>query len=143
MSRPSLSSMFSAVPARVVFALALTPALVACGDKDEEDSGDGGIACTEEARSSVSLSLVSGGAPIPMSANAAAEFSVDEGASFTACEAIYDAANAEFVCGYEVAGTFLIRASADGFAPGETEVVVEADECHVIGQVVELELAAL
>jgi hypothetical protein len=143
MSRLSLSGLRAAVSAHLVFAFALVPALVACGDKDADDSDVGGIACTEEARSSVSLSLVSGGAPIPMSANPVAEFSVDAGASFTACEAVFDAANAEFVCGYEVAGTFLIRASADGFAPGETEVVVEADECHVIGQVVELELAAL
>lgn len=118
-------------PAFVALAAAATLALVGCPPPD-----DSGIMCTEEARASVQVS-VSGADGAPEPAAVLVEFSQD-GEIFEACEAIDD----QFVCGYEVAGELVIRASAEGFAPAEQVVEVEMtdDGCHVETQMIELVL---
>lgn len=56
------------------------------------------------------------------------EFSRD-GDTFEPCD---DAeADDEFICGWEIEGELTVRVSADGYAPFEETVTVEADECHV------------
>ena len=88
-----------------------------------------GPVCTEEARSSVSLSVLrSDGAIVP---DVAVTFTVDGGAS-TACD---DIGQGDFVCGFEIEGDFVISISAPGFIFAEEQVTVLADECHVISQV--------
>ncbi len=50
---------------------------------------------------------------------------------------------AVFFCGYEVEGTLTIQVTADGYEPFEGEVVVGADECHVLGEALGVELVPL
>jgi len=127
-------------PARALtLALPLGLTLAACGDKDAEDSA-GGIACTEEARSSVTVSLVDdAGAAIPAEAEPVVEYAVDGGAAVP-CDSMD---GASFVCGYEVAGELTISASASGFAPASevVEVPMTADGCHVESQSLTLALS--
>lgn len=132
---------FSRVSPVSALALALTLVLplAACGDKDAEDSG-GGVACTEEARSSVTVSLVDdAGAAIPAEAEPVVEYAVDGGAAVP-CDSMD---GASFVCGYEVAGELTISASASGFAPASevVEVPMTADGCHVESQSLTLALS--
>lgn len=125
-----------------------TLVLAACPDKDD-DSGDGqstgdsgGVDCTTEARSSVSITLLdeagqnhveaTGGAGI------SATYTVDGGESQT-CEAVFDAV----VCGWEQAGDFVIVVDAEGYVPEQREVTVEEDECHVISEVLQIQLVPL
>lgn len=92
------------------------------------------IACTTEARSSVSLQVRDeSGAIIP---DSSLSFTVDGGAA-TPCESWTEG---EWACGWEQAGSFEITASAPGFEPQVLEVEVEADVCHVITEVVEVVL---
>ena len=99
-----------------------------------------GVACTEEARSSVTVSLVDdAGAAIPAEAEPVVEYAVDGGAA-EPCDSID---GASFVCGYEVAGELTISASASGFAPASevVEVPMTADGCHVESQSLTLALS--
>jgi hypothetical protein len=121
--------------------LAALSLLVACGDKDAEDSGPGGVACTEEARSSVTVALVdAAGAPIPAEAEPVVEYAVDGGAAVP-CDSLDGGAS--FVCGYEVDGALTISASATGFAPASevVEVPMTEDGCHVVSQSLTLALS--
>jgi hypothetical protein len=126
----------------ILFFLASSLLLPACGD-GSGDSGSSGdpIACTLEARSSVSVTVVDVmGIP---ALDAMVTFSVDGGAEEDAeCVTTAAAGGCEaWVAGYERAGTFVIKAvSADGTAKDEETVTVTKDECHVISQMVELKL---
>ncbi|MEY3214533.1 MAG: hypothetical protein RIT28_5014 [Pseudomonadota bacterium] len=105
--------------ARLVFPLALLSAFTACGDKE--------VACTEEARSSVMLTLVDeSDAPVVGASVIAATDSGD-----LDCED-WDATGV-YVCGYEVSGAFVISIEAAGFESQEIELEVglTEDECHV------------
>jgi hypothetical protein len=123
-------------------------ALVACGDK-EADSGDGqstgdggGVDCTTEARSSVSITLfdetgrnhveATGGEGIT------ATYTVDGGES-QSCEAVFDSV----VCGWEQAGDFVIVVDTAGYVPEQREVTVGEDECHVISETLRIDLVPL
>lgn len=94
--------------------------------------------CTMEARSSVSVTVTdAAGAPL---SDAAVVYSVDGGAE-QACEPMSGGA---WVCGWEVSGVFQITASAEGYEAqsAEVEVGMTEDGCHVVGEVLELALAA-
>jgi hypothetical protein len=92
------------------------------------------IACTTEARSSVSLQVLDeAGAVIP---DLTVSYTVDGGAS-AACDNFMDGA---WACGYEQVGTFEISVSAPGFETQTLSLVVEADVCHVITEVEEITL---
>ncbi len=93
------------------------------------------VDCTTEARASVQVTLVdSAGVDI---GEADVSYSVDGGGTFTDCEEVI--AN-QWVCGWEVSGEIVVRAEAIGYVTAEQTVTVGADECHVIGQTVELTL---
>ncbi len=94
------------------------------------DGGD--LSCTADIRYSVSVTVEdeAGGAVI----GAAVEYSVDGGEPVT-CEG---GAAGTYACGAEVEGDITVNATADGFGGDEATVTVEADECHVIGEVVTL-----
>lgn len=106
--------------------LPLFLALTAC----EEET-----ACTTEAIGSVSVTVVDAdGAAIP---GATVTYTVDGGA-VTACESPTN--NGSFVCGWEVAGEFTVTASAPGLVAASQTVTVEAGECHVTPEAVEIAL---
>lgn len=89
--------------------------------------------CTTIAVASVNLSVVDfDGQPVP---DASASYVVD-GQDPQACESVLDG----FICGWEVAGTFTVTASAPGYQEATGEVTVGADECHVIPESLELVL---
>jgi hypothetical protein len=84
--------------------------------------------CTEEARASVQVT-VDDGAGAPLNPDLIT-YSVDGGAAQD-CELVAEA-GAEFVCGYEVAGSIEIRVEKAGYLPFTDTVEVDEDECHVI-----------
>lgn len=122
----------------VLSALAL--ALAACDTKDSADSGEP-LACTQIAVTSVNLTVLdAAGAPLAAApAGFFARFSIDGGAA-QPCDS-WSTADA-FACGIEQEGRFLVEIGVDEVVHDEAEVVVEADECHVIGEAVELQLDA-
>ena len=98
-------------------------------------------ACDQMAYSSVNVVLTGEfGEAIP---DAAVQYSVN-GGELRDCEpANWDdslVAESAFICGWEEAGDFTIVASAEGYESTETQIVVEADECHVISQSLELQM---
>lgn len=95
------------------------------------------LVCTTLAAYSTTVSVVDAdGQPV---ARAAGTYTVDGGAS-KPCDSW---TAGELACGVEEAGHFVVEVSADGFNAGIAEVDVGADECHVIGETVEIELEAL
>ena len=104
---------------RLVFPLALLSAFTACGDKE--------VDCTEEARSSVQITLVDESDAPVIGATVTA---VADGQDID-CED-WDASGV-YICGYEVSGVFVISIEAEGFEPNEIELEVglTEDECHV------------
>lgn len=132
--------------ARLLILTAL--ALVACGDKDDDSGdgqstgGDGGVDCTTEARSSVSITLLdeSGANHVESTGGVgiSASYTVDGGES-QVCEAVFDSV----VCGWEQAGDFVIVVDAEGYVPEQREVTVEEDECHVISETLQINLVPL
>jgi hypothetical protein len=104
---------------RLLLPLALLSAFTACGDKE--------VACTEEARSSVQITLVDeSDAPVV----GATVTAVADGQDID-CEDWDDAG--VYTCGYEVSGVFVISIEAEGFESQEIELEVSLteDECHV------------
>lgn len=105
-------------------------------------SGCGAIeprTCTEEARSSVNVILEEGGSA--SEEGVLLEYSVD-GGEFKPCEdgpAQDEPFNPgeSYVCGYEVAGDFVIRATRGAQVVTE-EVTVTEDTCHVESKIVTL-----
>jgi hypothetical protein len=122
----------------VLSALAL--ALAACDTKDSADSGEP-LACTQIAVTSVNLTVLdAAGAPLAAApAGFFARFSIDGGAA-QPCESWSTAES--FACGIEQEGSFLVQIGVDEVVHDEATVVVEADECHVIGEALELQLDA-
>jgi hypothetical protein len=101
--------------------------IAGCGAED-------GIACTTEARSSVTVSVVDASdAPV---SDAVVQYSVD-GGPMTNCE--QPGPDSRYVCGYEQEGDFTITATR-GAMTGTATVTVTKDECHVIGQTVKIAL---
>ena len=93
--------------------------------------------CTMIAAYSTTISVVDdAGAPI---AGATATYTVD-GGSPKPCDSW---SAGQLACGIEEAGHFVVEVSADGFIGSSAEVEVEADECHVIGEVLEIGLETL
>ena len=104
---------------RLFTSIALLSAFTACFEKE--------VACTEEARSSVQITLLDeAGAPV---VGASVIASTDSGE--LECED-WEGAGV-YTCGYEVSGAFLISIEAEGFEPAEVELEVSLtdDECHV------------
>jgi len=64
-------------------------------------------------------------------------FSSDGGGTFAPCD---EAIVGEWVCGYEVAGEITVRAESVGYTAAEQTVTIAEDECHVIGQDLQLTL---
>ena len=94
-------------------------------------------ACTTEARSSITVAVVDeDGASIDV---ATATYSVDGGAEID-CE---DMSGGSLVCGWEVAGDLTVTVAASGYRTQTFTQRVEADECHVVGEVVEITLLAV
>lgn len=90
--------------------------------------------CTDEARASVSVSVVDDAGTFL--SDATVVFSVDGGAD-EPCELVGDTS---FVCGWERAGEIVVKASKAGLMGDNETVVVEmdADGCHVVGQAIEI-----
>lgn len=106
--------------------------LVGCGS-DGIGPGDG--SCTNEARASVTVKVVdASGAPVT---DASVTFSVD-GAPAQACESFPDGS---YVCGFEIAGEFIIGASRAGVSKLDKVTIGKtADGCHVEGKSITLTL---
>ncbi len=94
-----------------------------------------GVVCTEEARASVQVTVVDAAGTDLNDADVS--FSVDGGGTFDACD---DVDTGAWVCGWEVDGAITIRAEAVGFITDEQTVTVASDECHVIGQTLQITL---
>ena len=122
---------------RALATFATLPLLTGCPPKDDLDSGepgDPGIDCSADAHASVLVRLADGsGAAI-----SGATVTWEAGTGREDCQ---EMTTGEYVCGWEVAGSLSIVAEADGYLPGEVEVDVEADECHVLTETVELVLS--
>lgn len=99
------------------------------------------IACDDMAVSSVQVVLA--GPDGEALFDASVQYSVN-GGELLDCEQLdWDdalVAPSAFICGWEQAGDITIFAEADGYEPTETTVFVEADECHVITENLEIEL---
>ena len=92
------------------------------------------VDCTAIAAVSVSVSVVDDdGIHIP---EATVTYLAEGADTPEQCEEIGD----DFLCGYEVSGEILIQAEAEGYQSAEETVVVEEDECHVLGESIELVL---
>ena len=91
---------------------------------------DDDVSCTEEARSSVSLT-VTDPSGVALS-DATAAYTVD-GRQSAPCESWGDGS---LVCGWEVEGAFVITVSAEGYVDEVIEATVNANRCHVLGEVV-------
>lgn len=131
----------------MMISFAFLPLLFACGSESggggSGGAGGGGpIACTTEARSSVTVKVVDGMA-MPVG-DALVTYTVDGGASQNAeCfNPLGGMGNCEYwVAGYEVAGDFVITAtSADGMKTATQMITVAKDQCHVISQSLTLTL---
>lgn len=108
------------------FSLLLLPAFaIACFDGPITKDG---TACTEMAAASVMLTVTDANdAEIP---GASAEWTGPDGAAGT-CDSL---GNGTFNCGYEVSGEISVTVSAEGYDDVTKSVVVDHDECHVIGE---------
>lgn len=94
------------------------------------------LACTEVEVGSVSLTVTREDAPF--TPDFARWRSRDGDGAWADCDAVGDQG---FTCGWEVAGELEVQAS-DGERTVAERVLVEANECHVITEVVELDFAA-
>ena len=148
LARLALGRLALAGPARAVLAAALLAApglLPACGDKDDDDGGSetgaggDGTACTEIAVVSVNLTVLAadGAALSDPPEGFFARFSVD-GAAPEACQLITEPA--AYGCGIEQAGTLLVEIGVDETVYDSDTIEIIADECHVFGQVMTLQL---
>lgn len=110
-------------------ALSLLPLLALLGCPSEEP-----VACTEIAIASVIVNVsTSDGADVDYEVL----WSVD-GGDQAACEAFGDPG--QYTCGYEVAGDIEIEVGAEGYEPQFLTVPVEAGECHVTTETVNVVL---
>lgn len=106
------------------------------------DTKDTMQACTEEARSSVTLTIKNADTGDIVDA-ASVAFTIN-GANSTTISCNNDAMGIEY-CGslaltYEVTGLFSIDVSATGFQDEHTSTTITKDACHVIGKVLTIEL---
>ncbi len=91
--------------------------------------------CTAEAVGSVNVVLSDTlGAPIT---GATLRYGVDGGAAETACE---EMTNGNYVCGWEVAGDFVIEIEKAGYLSATATATVADGECHVVPETVQLSL---
>jgi len=89
------------------------------------------VECDTMAAASVNLTVID---PDDMSiATAQVTYAVD-GGDPQACERLE---GNNYVCGWEVAGTFDVQIAVEGYLPDRFSVTVDEDECHVIPQAVE------
>jgi len=94
----------------------------------------GGQACTDLAAASVTLVVIDEtGAAIT---DADASYSVD-GADSQPCET-FDSTS--YVCGWEASGSIEVTVTKAGYQDAVETVEVGADECHVIGETLEITL---
>ncbi len=123
-----MSKITSLTVALVLAVLALVPGCL-----------DFGVACTEEARASVQVTLVDdlGAFPNGVSVTMQRPGQDEEPCSDFGTEGTV-------VCGYEVEGEITVRAEAPGHGPAEETVVVGRtdDGCHVVTEQVTLVLPA-
>lgn len=91
--------------------------------------------CTLEAVSSLTIMVERDGSVVE---DAEVVFSVD-GGDFDACENLGDS----WVCGWEIAGDSIVRASAPGSDTVERSYAITSDICHVDGKSDTIELETL
>ena len=101
-------------------------AIAACDTECDQD-GQGPAVCTDEAVTSVLLTLEDdGGGAV---SDATVSYSVD-GSATAPCD---EGSQGTYFCGAEQLGCFRITVAADGFDPVDAEIVVDdSDECHVL-----------
>ncbi len=127
---------------RALLLSALPLLLVACGDKDPDDSGaesddTGSLDCTTEAVVSVHVTIELGDDVTAIPEDLAVTYAVD-GGSPQPCESW--SGELDWACGFEVAGDLVIEATAEGYEPASAAVTVESDACHVIPETLTLTL---
>ena len=92
-------------------------------------------ACTDDLRYAVDLTIVDeAGDLVP---GTLVTYSVDGGETLSC-----DGMDGEHACGPELPGTYELTIEAPGFAIETVTQVVDADECHVITEVIEVTLLA-
>lgn len=91
-----------------------------------------GTNCTLEAAASVNVEVrdIDGAAVV----DADVRYTVDGGDS-EACDNFDDG---RYACGYEIAGEFVVTATKAGYAAAQNGVTVKDDECHVVGESLDL-----
>jgi hypothetical protein len=90
------------------------------------------LVCTEIAVVSVNVNVTDDtGEPV---SDADVTFA-EKGAYATRCESYADGV---YLCGYELEGALTIRVEVDDSVIAEEVVLVEADECHVIGETLDV-----
>lgn len=95
------------------------------------------VECTTEARASVQLTVVdASGAAID---GASATYTI-ESESWPQPQDCEDIGDGTLICGWEVEDLFHIEVEAPGYAAASVEIEVGGDECHVITELVEVEL---
>jgi hypothetical protein len=107
-------------PLALVTALSIL-ASVACGEEPP-------LACTDLLAYSVSVQVAATDGPEPEGTTVV--FHAEDGVEVP-CERFNPG---EWACGAEVAGELTVTVSAPGYLTFEQVVTVEADECHVIGE---------
>jgi len=119
--------------------IAVTMIVIGCANDSIDDGGQ--VACTEEARSSVTLDVVDENSD-PLT-DATVTFTIDGGSTEEA-ECFDSSTNgcSDYVLAYEQAGVFNIAVSKDGYITAEESITVGMtdDGCHVDGQVVTITL---
>lgn len=98
------------------------------------------VACTDEARSSVQVTVVDdNGTPLEVASVTMQPTGQEE----SPCDRLGDPG--EFTCGFEIDGDSVVRAQAVGYTSAEQTVTVgrTEDDCHVETESVTLRLIAL
>ena len=110
----------------MTFPFVLSTLLTGCGEN----------LCTTEIIFSVNVQILDEtGQPV---ADATPTYSVDGGEE-QACE---DDGTGGYNCGEDQSGEITVHVSLDGYEDEEASVTVEADECHVITESLEIQLVA-
>ena len=102
-----------------------------------DDNANNDVACTEEARAGLNVTVK----------NAETGVTITEGITVVAADGNYTetleyfTGSPNFTGAWERAGTYVITVTGEGYQTYTSDAVtVEADECHVIGEIITINL---